>query len=53
MPAVMPDVISNIVAQTEMPVIAGGLISSKKDIIEVLKAGAIGASTGKRELWSL
>jgi glycerol uptake operon antiterminator len=53
MPALMPEVIRSIVSQVNMPVIAGGLISSKKDIIDVLNAGAVGASTGKRELWSL
>jgi glycerol uptake operon antiterminator len=54
MPAVMPGVIKNIVAETNnMPVIAGGLINTKKDIIEALNAGALGVSTGKKELWAL
>jgi glycerol uptake operon antiterminator len=53
MPAIMPDVIARITRQIDVPVIAGGLIDSKKDIIEILKAGALGASTGKKELWSL
>ena len=53
MPAVMPGVISRIARQIDVPVIAGGLIDTKKDIIEILKAGAVGASTGKRELWDL
>lgn len=53
MPAVMPDVIKRIVSQTDVPVIAGGLINTKKDIIEILKAGAFGASTCNKELWTL
>lgn len=53
MPGVMPGVIHRITRQLSIPVIAGGLISSKQDIMEVLKAGAIGASTGKKELWEL
>lgn len=53
MPGVMPNVISRITKQLSIPVIAGGLISSKHDIMEVLKAGAIGASTSKKELWEL
>jgi glycerol uptake operon antiterminator len=53
MPAVMPDVIRRISRQTEVPVIAGGLIDTKKDIIDILSAGAMGASTGKKELWNL
>lgn len=53
MPAVMPGVIGRIARQIEVPVIAGGLIETKKDIIEILKAGAVGVSAGKRELWEL
>lgn len=53
MPAVMPDIISDIVTETGMPVIAGGLVNNKKHIIEALKAGALGVSTGKKELWTL
>lgn len=53
MPGVMPDVIGRIVNQTDVPLIAGGLISTKRDIIEILKAGALGASTCSKELWTL
>ncbi|WP_352419770.1 glycerol-3-phosphate responsive antiterminator [Proteiniborus sp.] len=53
MPGVMPGVIERITRQLSIPVIAGGLISSKQDIMEVLKAGALGASTGKKNLWEL
>lgn len=53
MPGVMPGVIARITKQIFIPVIAGGLISSKQDIIEALNAGALGASTGKKELWEL
>lgn len=53
MPAVMPGVIRKICRQVSLPVIAGGLIDIKEDIIEILKSGALGASTGKKELWVL
>jgi glycerol uptake operon antiterminator len=53
MPAVMPSVIRRICGELPMPVIAGGLIETKEEIIEVLRAGCIAASTGKKELWSL
>ncbi len=52
MPAVMPSVIRRICGELSMPVIAGGLIETREDIIEALKAGCIGASTGRPELWS-
>ena len=51
LPGVMPSVLSKITSQLEMPVIAGGLISSKEDIITVLNSGVQGVSTGKKELW--
>jgi len=53
MPGVMPGVIARITGQLSIPVIAGGLISSKHDIFEALNAGALGASTGKKDLWEL
>jgi glycerol uptake operon antiterminator len=53
MPGVMPGIIDRITRQLSIPVIAGGLISSKQDIMEVLKAGALAASTGKKDLWEL
>lgn len=53
MPGVMPRVIHRIIRQLSIPVIAGGLISSKQDIMEILKAGAVGASTSKKDLWEL
>lgn len=53
MPGIMPAVISRISRQLPMPVIAGGMITSKDEIIDILKAGALGASTGKKELWIL
>lgn len=53
MPGVMPGVIARITGQLSIPVIAGGLISTKQDIVEALSAGALGASTGKKDLWEM
>ena len=53
MPAVMPGIISRFCKDVYLPVIAGGLIDNKEDMLEALKAGALGISTGKRELWEL
>ncbi|NLN64268.1 MAG: glycerol-3-phosphate responsive antiterminator [Clostridiaceae bacterium] len=51
MPGIMPKVIRRISRQLHMPVIAGGLIESKEDVIEILNAGALAISTGKKVLW--
>ena len=36
----------------ELPVLAGGLLKSRKDISTILKAGALGVSTSHQGLWN-
>lgn len=54
---VMPGVASKIIKimenQVHVPIIAGGLIQTKKDIMESISAGAMAISTTKQELWGL
>lgn len=52
MPGVIPKVISRF-AKSSIPVIAGGLLQTKAEILEALKAGATAVSTGSRELWEI
>lgn len=40
-------------AKARIPVIAGGLISEKSEILSALDSGAIAVSTGKKELWDM
>lgn len=51
LPNVMPKVIKRIVKSVNKPIITGGLITEKEDVIDSLKAGAIGISTSKKEIW--
>ena len=51
LPGIMPKVIKEIHGQIRIPVIAGGLIRDKEDVIDCLNAGALGVSTSKKELW--
>lgn len=51
MPGVMPKILKEIKAYTDIPIIAGGLISDKKDILAAFDAGADAISTTKEELW--
>lgn len=51
LPGVMPKVIRRIVQAVREPVIAGGLIVDKEDIMSALDAGAVSISTTNRELW--
>jgi glycerol uptake operon antiterminator len=51
MPGIIPDVIRRFTLDVGTPVIAGGLITERQQVIGALSAGAIGVSTGCRELW--
>ena len=51
LPAVMPKVLRRLAAEVRAPLIAGGLLSDKEDVIQALSAGAIAVSTTRRELW--
>lgn len=53
LPALMPKVITRICDMVSVPVIAGGLISDKEDIMTMLSAGAVSISTTSQELWFL
>ena len=51
MPGIMPEIIEKLKNEIKLPLIAGGLISDKKDVIAALSAGADAVSTTKEELW--
>ena len=51
MPGIMPGIISELRQETDIPIIAGGLIKSKKDFVSALEAGADGISTTASALW--
>lgn len=53
LPGVMPKVIKRVCNNERTPVIAGGLISDKEDILMALQAGAISVSTSSAALWKL
>jgi len=53
MPGIVPKAIADLKHKIPQPVIAGGMITSKHDIIQALGAGAVAVSTSKAELWEL
>lgn len=53
MPGIMPKVTKTILTETRIPIITGGLIKDKEDVINSLKAGAIGISTSNVDIWNL
>ncbi|MHC1684354.1 MAG: glycerol-3-phosphate responsive antiterminator [Clostridiaceae bacterium] len=52
MPGVASKIIRNLEKEIHIPIIAGGLIENKKDIIESISAGAMAISTTKEVLWN-
>lgn len=53
LPGVMPKIIKLVSSETRIPVIAGGLISDKEDVMNALKSGAIAISSSARNVWSM
>ncbi|MDO5411280.1 MAG: glycerol-3-phosphate responsive antiterminator [Lachnospiraceae bacterium] len=53
LPGLMPKVIRRITDSVKIPVIAGGLISEKEDVVAALGAGAISVSTTNPSVWEM
>lgn len=51
LPGMMPKIIRKLVALTRIPVIAGGMLCDKEDVILALGAGATAVSTSAQALW--
>lgn len=52
MPGISRKIINRMKEKITMPIIAGGLIESKKDIIDSINSGAIAISTTSSNLWN-
>jgi len=53
MPGIIPQIIRRLAADTQIPVIAGGLITTKEEAYDALQAGAAAVSTGSQALWNM
>ena len=53
LPGQMPKVIKKIRSQAGIPIIAGGLISDREDVMAALDAGAIAISSTNTGVWKL
>lgn len=53
LPGVMPKVTKMIAKQTQTPIITGGLIMDKEDVITSLNAGATGISSSCKAIWNM
>lgn len=53
LPGVMPRVIKRICSSIKTPIIAGGLITDKEDVMAALSAGAIAVSSTNHQVWKM
>ena len=53
LPGLMPKIIQRVSRIAKVPIIAGGLISEKDDVISALSAGAGCVSTTNRTIWNV
>ena len=53
MPATMPKIIKRMAVSCKVPIIAGGLISDKEDVMLALQAGAMGVSSTNHDVWKM
>lgn len=53
LPGVMPKVLKIIASLSKKPIIAGGLILDKEDVVAALSSGAIAVSSSDYDIWNL
>ncbi|ANW22154.1 glycerol-3-phosphate responsive antiterminator [Streptomyces clavuligerus] len=53
LPGCIPRVISWLVAETDVPIIAGGLVCDREDVFAALKAGACAIASSNRDVWAM
>ena len=53
LPGVIPAVIKEITETIKTPLIAGGLIRSKQDVIQAFQSGVVGVSTSCQAVWKM
>lgn len=53
LPGLMPDIIRQLKRETGMPILAGGLIRTKQDVMQALDAGAMAISSTNEAVWDM
>lgn len=53
LPGIIPKVIEIISKYSSKPVVAGGLIETKEEVMQALNSGATCVSTTKKEIWNM
>lgn len=53
LPGCMPKVLSWVREDTDLPIIAGGLVCDKEDVMSALGAGAMAIASSNRDVWKM
>ncbi len=53
LPGLMPDIIRKICQSSRVPLIAGGLLTDKKSVMDALDAGAVCVSSTNQNVWRM
>lgn len=53
LPGIMPKIIEEITRWSQTPLIAGGLIREKTDVMAAISAGAVGVSSSNKNVWKM
>lgn len=53
LPGIIPGIIAEISQKTDTPLIAGGLIRSKQDVMQAIQAGVLAVSTSCQNVWEM
>ena len=51
LPALMPKVVKKVCRISQIPVIAGGLVSDKEDVMSLLQVGVVSVSSTNKDIW--
>ena len=51
LPGIIPELIHEVYERTDIPIITGGLIRTRKHVEDALNAGAVAVTTSDHELW--
>ena len=53
LPGIIPEIIHEIHNETKIPILAGGLIRTRQNVIDALDAGAMAISASSEEIWKM
>ena len=53
LPGAMPKILRRVCAKAKVPVLTGGLIADKEDVLAALEAGATAISTTNQAVWDM